>query len=159
MKLKWRNDGAGWIWFDIITSCFVSSFLHSLSLFLSSFLPTQQQSISSRNEKWRKYQGFQTALLERMKWTLYYTGCLLINSVVIDVPCFTFQMRFRIAALESTAGFYQKTPRKYNYITFHKTSHKVFGFKDDLNLFAVYNDVLNLIPTGLSTIRGFCFYF
>ena len=139
MKLKWRNDGAGWVWFDIITSCFVSSFLHSLSLFLSSFLPTQQQSISSRNEKWSKYQGSQTALLERTINQFYIIGCLLINSVVLYFTCFSFQMRFRIEALESTAGFYQKTPRKYDYITFHKASHKVFYFKDDLNLFAVYS--------------------
>ncbi|XP_023344323.1 sphingomyelin phosphodiesterase 5 isoform X2 [Eurytemora carolleeae] len=83
MKLKWRNDGAGWVWFDIITSCFVSSFLHSLSLFLSSFLPTQQQSISSRT--------FWILIVSpiSLSFSLLFLPCFLVGTLLRILLCAT----------------------------------------------------------------------
>ena len=127
--------------FGLILSRVVSSLrFFTLSLCFSPlFYQLSNNLFLPGTKKWSKYQGSQTALLERTINQFYIIGCLLINSVVLYFTCFSFQLRFRIEALESTAGFYQKTPRKYNCITFHKASHKVFDFKDDLNLFAVYS--------------------
>ena len=126
MAERWRWLGLVWYYHELFRL-----FVSSLSLSVSLLFFTNSATIYFFQERKNEVNIKDPKLL--------YLRERLINFILYRVTCFSIQMRFRIEALESTAGFYQKTPRKYNCITFHKASHKVFDFKDDLNLFAVYS--------------------